>query len=95
MNSSITNLLKGDFRQNICAYNHVFAFTSMGVHVDESLEPIRSGGLPYASQATAIIVGNEEFENLRGQNIIVQINHGQLINVQDYVGYYDLQQYPL
>lgn len=83
------------FRQNIRAYNHVFAFTSMDVHVDEILEPRRSGGLPNVSQAAAIIIGNGEFENLRGQNITVQTNHGQLINVQDYVGYYDLQQYPL
>ena len=179
------------FRQNIRAYNHVFSFTSMGVHVDQNLATggatftFRAQGsiyhkigsllpdgnnrprflqlyiydtdhevenrmlenealhrdvveniqqilnrhnpfvqtfhhlaqrqdlqncrliireqavnqrqytLPSTSQVAAIIVGADDAENLRGRDIMVQTKQGQLINIQDCVGYYDPLQYPL
>ncbi|XP_061999597.1 uncharacterized protein LOC133716991 [Rosa rugosa] len=179
------------FRQNIRACNHVFSFTSMGVHVDESLATgggtftFRAQGsiyhkigsllpnandrprylqlyiydtdhevdnrmlenaalhryvvekiqrilnqhnpfvqtfhhlaqrpdlqncrliireqaanqhqysLPSASQVAAIIVGTNDVENLTGRDIVVQTKQGQLLNIQDCVGYYDPLQYPL
>ena len=38
------------FRQNIRAYNHVFSFTSMGVHVDENLAGRTRGVYTFRAQ---------------------------------------------
>ncbi|XP_062017408.1 uncharacterized protein LOC133733784 [Rosa rugosa] len=51
--------------------------------------------LPSASQVAAIIVGTNDVENLTGRDIVVQTKQGQLLNIQDCVGYYDPLQYPL
>ncbi|KAM2230703.1 hypothetical protein ACFX1S_015083 [Malus domestica] len=40
------------FRQNIRAYNHIFAFTSMGVHVDENLVTGRRGIYTFRAQGS-------------------------------------------
>lgn len=51
--------------------------------------------LPTASQVAAVIVDDECEENLNARDIIIQGIGGNLINIQDVVGYYDPLQYPL
>ncbi|XP_073125562.1 uncharacterized protein [Henckelia pumila] len=51
--------------------------------------------LPTASQVAAVIVDNECQENLNARDIIIQGIGGNLISIQDIVGYYDPLQYPL
>ncbi|XP_073152409.1 uncharacterized protein [Henckelia pumila] len=51
--------------------------------------------LPTVSQVAAVIVDNEVMINLSGRDIVVQGINGDLINIQDIVGYYDPLQYPL
>ncbi|XP_073059734.1 uncharacterized protein [Primulina eburnea] len=51
--------------------------------------------LPTSSQVAAVIVDNEFQENLSGRDITIQGIGGNLISIQDVVGYYDPLQYPL
>ncbi|XP_073299982.1 uncharacterized protein [Primulina huaijiensis] len=51
--------------------------------------------LPTTSQVAAVIVDNEFKETLRGRDITIQGIGGNLISIQDKVGYYDPLQYPL
>ena len=51
--------------------------------------------LPSVSQVAAIIVGADDAENIRGRDMMIQTKQGELINIQDCVGYYDPLQYPL
>ncbi|KAF7820892.1 uncharacterized protein G2W53_026347 [Senna tora] len=85
------------FRQNIRNYNHIFAFTSMGVHLDGDLANGREGVYSFRAQGAIYhkIVGGEEADQLNGRDIIVQSNSGHLMNVLDTAEYYDPLQYPL
>ncbi|XP_073037995.1 uncharacterized protein [Primulina eburnea] len=51
--------------------------------------------LPTTSQVAAVIVDNECAETLSNRDITIQGIGGNLINIQDVVGYYDPLQYPL
>ncbi|XP_073133321.1 uncharacterized protein [Henckelia pumila] len=51
--------------------------------------------LPTTSQVAAVIVDNECTDNLKSRDIVVQGIGGNLMNIQDIVGYYDPLQYPL
>ncbi|KAK8918884.1 hypothetical protein KSP39_PZI021564 [Platanthera zijinensis] len=51
--------------------------------------------LPSASHVVAIIVGSEEYLESNERHIIVEIFEGHLVNIQEYVGFYDPLQYPL
>ncbi|XP_073059568.1 uncharacterized protein [Primulina eburnea] len=51
--------------------------------------------LPTTSQVVAVIVDNEFQETLSGRDITIQGIGGNLISIQDVVGYYDPLQYPL
>lgn len=51
--------------------------------------------LPTVSQVAAVIVDNECSGNFSSRDIIIQGIGGNLMNIQDIVGYYDPLQYPL
>ncbi|XP_073296895.1 uncharacterized protein [Primulina huaijiensis] len=51
--------------------------------------------LPTTSQVADVIVDNEFQETLRGRDITIHGIGGNLISIQDVVGYYDPLQYPL
>ncbi|XP_073046401.1 uncharacterized protein [Primulina eburnea] len=51
--------------------------------------------LPTTSQVAAVIVDNECAETLSNRDITIQGIGGNLISIQDVVGYYDPLQYPL
>lgn len=51
--------------------------------------------LPTISQVVAVIVDNECSDNLSSRDIIIQAIGGNLMIIQDIVGYYDPLQYPL
>ena len=51
--------------------------------------------LPTASQVAAIIVGEDVESMVRGRDIKVETRAGNLMTIQETVGYYDPLQYPL
>ncbi|XP_004308375.1 PREDICTED: uncharacterized protein LOC101294118 [Fragaria vesca subsp. vesca] len=83
------------FRQNIRAYNNVFAFTSMGVHVDESLNAQSRGIYTFRAQETRIahvhmLVMLDEHDKLNNPEDYDHIVRAEIPNKDEEPQLYDL-----
>ncbi|XP_026459925.1 uncharacterized protein LOC113360655 [Papaver somniferum] len=103
---TVQSKLGAHFRKNIRFFNHVFAFTSIGIsqgtdfqdvrlHIKEQTTFLRTYNMPTSPQVAAVLVGGEEPSEVLPRDIIVETNSGKLLNVPDTACFYDPLQYPL